>query len=730
MAVHRAVLKQKHKPFKNGKGNGVKPKRPSAAVGKDVSLHRRDKKSRIVAKTKNLRSAIQDEAPRLVFVLPFHESANAHEFIYSAVCQVSVESASYVRSSPDGWTVSPPVLLPASMLRDGLPRRVVLFSCPRSLSAILYAASVADVLVCLFRGSTNDDPAYDDFGYKALSVIRQQGVPPPVGVDLEIGLPGDRSGSCTLVRRYFFDELGSDKKFVSIKNTGDFVAAITAIGCVSLTGLTWRAGRSYLMSLDHSYDASTRQLSIVGYARGLGFSVRHPVHVTGIGDFLVQRVELLSDPCPVKRSSAMESETVVEELSDEIARELAQEVECLSTTVARPSDMADGDDLLEDFEKCVRVGGVSDEDVDMHDASGDGDGGEDSGGEDSGGEDIDTYFSNLEDLNPSQKRIEFEKRALEDLSFPDEVDTPVDVPARERFRKYRALRSIKEGAWDPYESLPSEYLQICEFENFRTTMAHSRKTVEVNCSRTKTSGRFIRLTLCNVPADCHERMTTTAGLSSGKTAKPLILSAVFPFERKVSVLSMSVTRSFEGPDSIASKRDVLLYCGFRRFPARPIYSEDVAAEHGRFGTFCRFVHKGHTVVASIYGMALLPNTPVVSLDAADPSVMLYGGVVSGADPTRIVLKRIVLTGYPFRVHKRTAVVRYMFFEPRDVRYFRPAGLHTKRGLRGVIKEPLGTHGYMKCMFNDVIRQDDIVCLALFKRVYPKWHPPSWSVWID
>ncbi|GIX64152.1 pre-rRNA-processing protein TSR1 homolog [Babesia caballi] len=727
MTVHRAVLKQKHKPFKNGKGNGVRPKRVASSVGKDVSLHRRYKKSRMVAKTKSLRSGIQDEPPRLVFVLPFHGDAGASDFIRACAKHLSSHSTVQVRDSKDGWTIASPMLLPASMLRDGLPRRVVLFSCPRTLSDILYATSVADVLVCLFRGSSQTEPAFDDFGYKALSVVRQQGVPPPVGIDLEVGLPGDRASSCTLVRRYFHDELGNDKKFVPVTSQEDLSTALTAIGGVSLGGLTWRSSRGYLLSLGQSYDPQTQQLSVVGYARGVGFSVRHPVHVTGFGDFLLQKIDLLADVCPVKRASGMQADSTVEEMTDDIAKELTQEVDSLSHPAPSVSEADDGIDLLEEFEKCVRIGGADEDgDVDM-----DGDFGEgDDPNDDSGLGDMDSYFSNLEDVNPNQKRIEFEQRALEDLSFPDEVDTPVDIPARERFRKYRALRSIKEGAWDPYESLPPEYLQICEFENFRTTMTHSRKTVEKNCGQTQTSGKYVQLTLSNVSPECYARICNPSGSEEGLTVRPLIVSVVFPFERKVSVLSMSVTRSFEGPDAIASKRDVLLYCGFRRFPAKPTYSQDVAAERGRFGTFSRFVHKGHTTTASIYGMALLPNTPVVGLDAADPSIMLYGGMVTGAEPSRIILKRIVLTGYPFRVHKRLAVVRYMFFNPRDIKYFKPAQLHTKRGLRGAIKEPLGTHGYMKCIFNDSIRQDDIVCLALFKRVYPKWFPASWSTWLS
>ena len=39
-----------------------------------------------------------------------------------------------------------------------------------------------------------------------------------------------------------------------------------------------------------------------------------------------------------------------------------------------------------------------------------------------------------------------------------------------------------------------------------------------------------------------------------------------------------------------------------------------------------------------------------------------------ADTTRIVAKRILLTGHPFKVHKKTATVRYMFFNPGEQRF--------------------------------------------------------------
>ena len=36
------------------------------------------------------------------------------------------------------------------------------------------------------------------------------------------------------------------------------------------------------------------------------------------------------------------------------------------------------------------------------------------------------------------------------------------------------------------------------------------------------------------------------------------------------------------------------------------------------------------------------------------------------DPFNIILRWIILTGYPIKIKKKNAIVKYMFFNPQDV----------------------------------------------------------------
>ena len=55
------------------------------------------------------------------------------------------------------------------------------------------------------------------------------------------------------------------------------------------------------------------------------------------------------------------------------------------------------------------------------------------------------------------------------------------------------------------------------------------------------------------------------------------------------------------------------------------------------------------------------NNLCFSPSCVDTHQLLAVGSLYKVDPDRVVCKRIVLSGHPFKINKRSAVIRYLFF---------------------------------------------------------------------
>jgi len=334
------------------------------------------------------------------------------------------------------------------------------------------------------------------------------------------------------------------------------------------------------------------------------------------------------------------------------------------------------------------------------------------------GGDQDVTFQDLEEEEEDKQLETWRERQREDREdreFPDEVDTPKDIPARTRFQRYRGMQSFRTSPWDPYENLPRDYARIFQFEDFRRTERAVRRRTEEEGGAIP-AGTRVTVYLKDVPRDVADR-------SAGR---PFVALSLLQHEHKKSVVHFIVQRNTEYEDSVRSKDPLILSVGPRRLRVKPVYSQ--YAQGGARGVnnvhkFERYLRHGDTYVATIYGPILFGNQPCALLretsNSSAPSLVAMGSLIS-PDPTRINAKRIILSGHPLKIHKKTATVRYMFFNPEDVLYYRPIQLHTKYGRTGHIRESLGTHGYLKAHFDAPITQMDTVCMSLYKRVYPKW----------
>lgn len=437
-----------------------------------------------------------------------------------------------------------------------------------------------------------------------------------------------------------------------------------------------------------------------------------------------------------------------------------------------------------------------------------------------------TAASGISSVFSSAQLAKFRAARAEEL-FPDEVETPPHVQARERFAKYRGLPKFHQSVWNKDKDLvPTHYANLVCFKNYhrnrRTIMRYLNRRTDA-CVNSSTSNfiRFvpagvkIELVLNMVPLETaqlieshHGRVTPSENLNIKLCPRPLVVWSLLPHETRISVCHFTMRRvntalhaisdmivvanaankiaeasnpmlidpitlgeeagtqaeneakqirdalfkhqasidktkrnvvlDAENPyippeaEPIKSKELMLFQAGIRRFVSAPIYSTVTNTPHEK-AKFEQFFSATHSAItASVYAPVMYSPTNVLQFririnedetgNLSTPYIgeLVATGSLKSVDPDRLIIKRIFLSGHPYKVRQRHAVVRYMFFNPQDVQYFQSVQLQTKNGAFGHIKEPVGTHGHMKCVFNRPLSQADVVLMPLYKRIFPKW----------
>uniref|UniRef100_A0A8C5L5M6 Pre-rRNA-processing protein TSR1 homolog n=1 Tax=Jaculus jaculus TaxID=51337 RepID=A0A8C5L5M6_JACJA len=517
-------------------------------------------------------------------------------------------------------------------------------------------------------------------------------------------------------------------------------------------------------------------LKISGYVRGRTLNVNRLLHIVGHGDFQIKQIDAPMDPFslnPTVSKSSKEPTMAMEVVAADAVTDMEEDLkvlmkadpdrqESLQTEVIpdpmegeqtwpTEEELNEANDFLKQSSKVVKKvpKGTSNYQAEWildegDESSGEGDEydniqhedfmeEEDSQDESSGKEEYETMTvgeSVHDDLYDEQLDEEAEQKMLEKYKeerlqemFPDEMDTPRDVAARIRFQKYRGLKSFRTSPWDPKENLPRDYARIFQFQNFTNTRKNIFKEVEEDGAEGAEVGWYVTIHVSEVPVSVIEYFRQGA---------PLIVFSLLPYEQKMSVLNMVVSRNPGNAEPVKAKEELIFHCGFRRFRASPLFSQHTAADKHKFQ---RFLTADAALVVTVYAPITFPPAAVLLFKQKSNGMhsLVATGHLLSVDPDRMVIKRVVLSGHPFKIFTKMAVVRYMFFNREDVMWFKPVELRTKWGRRGHIKEPLGTHGHMKCSFDGKLKSQDTVLMNLYKRVFPKWtydpHVPEPIPWV-
>uniref|UniRef100_A0A8C5MWA9 Pre-rRNA-processing protein TSR1 homolog n=1 Tax=Leptobrachium leishanense TaxID=445787 RepID=A0A8C5MWA9_9ANUR len=791
-SAHRpGAFKQQNKAHKTGRHRTrgeqerenrgrVSVKALSKKLRKDLSkLDRRHKANQIRRQSKEAvltekrKLGSKDGAPHLVVVVPLHGDIGTSSLL--KLVQSSEDVVVHEDNQKSGLF---------TLVSSKLKQRWCFVQANRDdLHSLLDLAKVADTLLLVL----DFQQAWDSYGDYCLSCIFAQGLPSYVlatqGMnDVPIKKRTDVKKQLSKITEKRFP----DAKLFHLDTAQEAAVVLRQMGIQKQRHLAFRNRRSYLLAqradfLPTDDSGLLGTLKVSGYVRGQELNANRLMHLVGYGDFQMGQIDAPPDPYPLnprvhKAKTKRDQDEEMEANSDVHANEMEQGIKVLmkADTAAQESlqsevvpDPMEGEqtwpteDELKEAEANIKAvkkvpkgtstyqaawilddeesdgdQGSEDDDEDMEDqqedamdevVSEDGDGSGDEEPEESETVTIpdstrdDKYDENL-DEEEEEQMLEKYKLERQDEMFPDEVDTPRNQLARIRFQKYRGLKSFRTSPWDAKENLPRDYARIFQFHDFFRTRKQVFRELEEE-SEGAMVGWYVTVHICGVPVSAMEHFTQ---------GSPLVLCSLLPHEQKMSVVNMVVRRYPGNTEPIKAKEELIFHCGFRRFRASPLFSQHTSADKQKSE---RFLRSDTAVVVTAYAPITFPPASVLLFKQRNNGMqdLVATGSLLSVDPGRIIIKRIVLSGHPFKILNRTAVVRYMFFNREDVLWFKPVELRTKWGRRGHIKEPLGTHGHMKCLFDGQLKSQDTILMNLYKRVYPKWtfdpYVPSPVTWV-
>lgn len=703
----------------------------------------------------------RDGAPRIVAVIPLCEDGNAAQ----AVRQLN-ESLDIDAEVPESGLLRTEV--------ERFKQKIQYIVLDRDLTTCLDACRVADYVVVIL----SPEQEVDELGELILRSLESQGLSTLLTVvqNLEkVEPPKRRSQVAASLKSYITHFHPDQEKVHSLDSRQECSNLMRSICTTTPKGVRWRDERSWMLVENVEWAAAEGQDTVLtGTIRGRGLKADRLVQVGDWGDFQVEKI--VAAPLPSSRKAKSSGDAAMEEaLAEEVLELPTEDQDDLAELAPEEVMMEDADMavsvaqsdkrgvLLDDhhyfsddethlpqvpkrlpkgtssYQAAWFLGdNVSDDGSDFDDADEDGDMAMDAPALPQDGvegfapreatEYAPTEYAKSEMfLDPAPEEEEEQLAAFrarkgdeaeEDKEFPDEVELHPHVLARERLAKYRGLKSLRSSHWEEDEDRVHEpedwrrLLQVPDYKSSRSAVAREALVGGVQV------GTRVHVYLRGVP---------DSAKASYSPARPLTLFSLLRHEHKRAVLNFAITLSSDYPEPIRSKTEMIMQVGPRRFTIKPIFSVGGNSTNN-VHKFDRFLHPGRSAVATFIGPLTWGSVPALFFTKPNPDPVTESNiplhlVATGTSlppsSSRIIAKRIILTGHPYKIHKKLVTIRYMFFNREDVEWFKALQLWTKRGRSGFIKESLGTHGYFKATFDGKINPQDSVGVSLYKRVWPR-----------
>lgn len=207
---------------------------------------------------------------------------------------------------------------------------------------------------------------------------------------------------------------------------------------------------------------------------------------------------------------------------------------------------------------------------------------------------------------------------------------------------------------------------------------------------------------------------------------PVIIGGLAPTEDRFGFVQIRIKRHRWHKKILKTNDPLIFSLGWRRFQTMPIYSISDSRTRNRM---LKYTPEHMHCFGTFWGPLIAPNTGfccVQSFSNDNPGFRIAAtGVVLNVDESTEIVKKLKLTGHPYKIFKNTAFIRDMFSSSLEIAKFEGASIRTVSGIRGQIKRALSKpEGHFRATFEDKVLMSDIVFLRAWYPIKPhKFYNP-------
>lgn len=310
-----------------------------------------------------------------------------------------------------------------------------------------------------------------------------------------------------------------------------------------------------------------------------------------------------------------------------------------------------------------------------------------------------------EDIAAERERNATRKEQLKQRFEEEDREGFLNDKANAR-REGGDIQEYGEDDWyDAQKAMIQKQLDINK-EEFETLDERQRAAVEGY-----RAGKYAKIVLEKVPAEFVTKFNARL---------PIVVGGLTATEDRWGFVQVRIKRHRWHKKILKTNDPLIVSLGWRRFQTMPIYSTTDSRTRNRM---LKYTPEHMHCFGTMYAPLIAPNTGFVCFNSFSASnagfrIAATGTVLSVDESTEIV-KKLKLTGVPYKIFKNTAFIKDMFNSSLEIAKFEGASIKTVSGVRGQIKRALSKpEGHFRATFEDKILLSDIVFLRAWYPIKP------------